>query len=62
AKPPHKFEAGIQNYAGAIGLAEACRYLRKQGMREVERHEREMFAYALAKTEGIPHLDVYGTH
>ncbi|VVB66842.1 Cysteine desulfurase [Candidatus Norongarragalina meridionalis] len=61
AKPPHKFEAGIQNYAGAIGLAEACRYLRKQGMQDVEKHEKEMFAYALQKTEGIPHLDVYGT-
>jgi len=38
-KPPALFEAGLQNYAGAIGLAAACSYLEKIGMKNVEKHE-----------------------
>jgi len=41
-KPPEKFEAGLQNYAGAIGLAEAARYLDKVGRKNVEKHEEEL--------------------
>ncbi len=36
---PMRFEAGLQDYAGLIGLGEACRYLKKIGLREIERHE-----------------------
>ncbi len=36
---PHKFEAGLQDYAGIIGFGEACRYLRKIGFKEIEKHE-----------------------
>ena len=28
---PYRFEAGLQNYSGMIGLGEACRYLQKIG-------------------------------
>lgn len=38
-KPPEKFEAGLQNYAGAIGLSAAIRYLEKIGMNSIEKHE-----------------------
>lgn len=41
-KPPEKFEAGLQNYAGAIGLAEAARYLDKVGRKNIEKHEEEL--------------------
>ncbi|NYZ74881.1 cysteine desulfurase [Candidatus Micrarchaeota archaeon] len=41
-KPPQKFEAGLQNYAGAIGLGAACDYLTKIGMRNVEEHEKKL--------------------
>ena len=41
-KPPHKFEAGLQNYAGAIGLGAACDYLARIGMRNVEEHEKKL--------------------
>jgi cysteine desulfurase/selenocysteine lyase len=41
-KPPEKFEAGLQNYAGAIGLAEAARYLDKIGRKNVQKHEEEL--------------------
>jgi len=36
---PQKFEAGLQNYAGIIGLGEAARYLMRIGRENVERHE-----------------------
>jgi len=41
-KPPERFEAGLQNYAGMIGLGEACDYLRKIGLKEIEKHEIEL--------------------
>ncbi len=37
--PPHRFEAGTPNIAGAIGLAEAVRYLSRVGMERVREHE-----------------------
>jgi cysteine desulfurase/selenocysteine lyase len=41
-KPPEKFEAGLQNYAGSIGFAEAARYLEKVGKENIEKHENEL--------------------
>jgi len=36
---PERFEAGLQNYAGIIGLAEAIRYLKKVGLDNIREHE-----------------------
>lgn len=36
---PEKFEAGLQNYAGILGFAEACKYLDKIGKKNIEKHE-----------------------
>lgn len=36
ADPPQKFEAGTQNIAEAIGLAEAIKYIEKVGFRNIE--------------------------
>jgi cysteine desulfurase/selenocysteine lyase len=41
-KPPQKFEAGLQNYAGSMGFAEAARYLERVGKEKIERHENEL--------------------
>ncbi len=41
-KLPQKFEAGLQNYAGIIGLGEAASYLMKIGKDNVEKHETEL--------------------
>jgi cysteine desulfurase/selenocysteine lyase len=38
-KIPHKFEAGLQHYAGMIGFGEACKYLRKIGMSNIQKQE-----------------------
>ncbi len=45
---PWKFEAGTPNICGGIGLMEAVRYLRRIGMENVQRHEREYRFYAKA--------------
>lgn len=49
------FEAGVQNYAGMIGLSAACDYLRQLGMENIEDHEK-----ALAKSM-LAELDRNGT-
>lgn len=41
-KMPHRYEAGLQNYAGIIGLGEAVEYLKKIGMNNIESHERKL--------------------
>lgn len=39
---PHKFEAGLQDYAGLIGLGEAINYIEKIGLDNIENHEKEL--------------------
>lgn len=39
---PQKFEAGLQNYAGIIGLGEAANYMMKTGKDNIEKHETEL--------------------
>jgi cysteine desulfurase/selenocysteine lyase len=58
---PLKFEAGTSNYAGAIALAEALRYLIYIGIEEIHSYERELTDYAVAKISSIPGVTVYGT-
>ena len=52
--PPAKFEAGLQNYAGIVGLGEALNYLARVGMNEIEEHD-----YFLNKkiTDAIGEMD-----
>ncbi len=51
AEVPMKFEAGTPNVEGAIGLSAAVDYLRKLGMDQVRKHEREMISYTLKLEE-----------
>jgi cysteine desulfurase / selenocysteine lyase len=37
--PPHRFEAGLQNYAGVIGAGAAVRFLEQQGLDTVREHD-----------------------
>lgn len=60
-KAPKRFEAGIQNYAGAIGLGAACDYLAKIGMQNVEEHEKKMAKKVMDTTQSIPNAVIYGT-
>ena len=57
---PKRFEAGTQNYAGAIGLAAACDYLSRVGMENIERHEHEMAKKMIAALQSVPGATIYG--
>ena len=59
--PPEKFEAGLQNYAGAIGAGAAADYLRSIGMHEIERHERSLLDVALKRLSEMEHVHILGT-
>ncbi|MBL7169872.1 MAG: aminotransferase class V-fold PLP-dependent enzyme [Candidatus Aenigmarchaeota archaeon] len=56
-EPPEKFEAGLQNYAGVIGLGEAAKYLMKVGLYEIEKHEIDLNKLA---TKGLKQIK--GSH
>jgi len=59
--PPEKFEAGLQNYAGAIGAGAAAEYLQSIGMKEIEKHERSLLQVALKKMLEMEHVHILGT-
>jgi cysteine desulfurase/selenocysteine lyase len=54
--PPHRFEAGTPNIAGAVGLATAIDYLTAIGFDRIADYERELLEYAtgaLARSPGV---------
>jgi cysteine desulfurase/selenocysteine lyase len=59
--PPEKFEAGLQNYAGAIGAGAAAEYLQSIGMHEIEKHERRLLSSALKHLLEMNHVHILGT-
>lgn len=59
-KPPEKFEAGLQDYAGMIGLGEAARYLERIGPENIEKHERALNQLISQKLSEIPNLQIAG--
>jgi cysteine desulfurase/selenocysteine lyase len=59
-KPPEKFEAGLQNYAGSIGLAEAARYIEKVGRERIERHENELNKLISERLLGMKGVGIIG--
>ena len=58
---PFKFEAGTPNYVGAIGMAEALKYLEKTGLDAIAAHEEDLLNYATQRLSEIPGLTIYGT-
>jgi len=58
---PWRFEAGTPNIAGAIGLAEAVKYLTRIGMENVREHEKELVRHTLKRFKELANdVDVYG--
>lgn len=57
---PYRFEGGTPNMAGAVGLAAAIDFLTSIGMDEIEKHDREITAYALERVQEVPGIRVYG--
>lgn len=59
-KPPARFEGGVQNYAGAIGLAAAAEYLEKIGLNNIHEHEMELTKQLTEGIQNIGGLSIIG--
>lgn len=57
---PEKFEAGLQDYAGIIGLGEASRYLEKIGFTKIQQTEHDLNAFITENILSIPGLHLIG--
>jgi len=59
-EPPHKFEAGLQNYAGEIGAGAAVDYLDKLGMENIEAREKVLTEKLHKALESISNIKIIG--
>lgn len=59
--PPEKFEAGLQDYAGIIGLGEAVRYLEGMGFEAIAKQEYTLNKFITDKIIDIPRLRIIGS-
>lgn len=57
---PWKFEAGTPNIADGIAFGTAIEYLEKNGMDNVEKHEREITSYAIEKLKEVEGFEIFG--
>ena len=60
APPPHRFEAGTQPIAQAVGLGAAIDYLSLLGMSEIQAHETEITGRILAGLGGLAGVHILG--
>jgi len=60
ADPPHKFEAGTPNIAGAVGLAAALDYIDELGLERIARHELALLEYATDAIESVEGIRIIG--
>ena len=58
---PLKFEAGTSNFIGAVGLAEAIKFVQSLPAEEVEQHEKALLDYATGQLLQVEGLHIYGT-
>lgn len=57
---PYKFEAGTVNTGGAVGLAEAIKYIEKFGIEKIEKHERAVGSYCIEMLSRIDGVSIFG--
>lgn len=57
---PHRFEAGLQHYAGIIGLGAAVKYLEKAGLKNIERYEQRINALVTQGVQAVPGSSIIG--
>ena len=58
--PPEKFEAGLQDYAGIIGLGVAVKYLQLVGFDDIQDHEFKLNRYITEELIKIPRIKIIG--
>lgn len=57
---PDRFEAGIQNYSGIVGLAEAIKYLEKIGMENISEQEKKLNTIITQGLSAILRINILG--
>lgn len=58
--PPEKFEAGLQDYAGIIGLGEAVNYINNVGFKFIKEQELLLNKFITEELQNIPNLTIIG--
>ena len=58
--PPEKFEAGLQDYAGILGLGEAAKYLQIVGFKAIQDQEILLNQLITREITTIPRLNIIG--
>lgn len=58
--PPEKFEAGLQDYGGIIGLGAAVKYLQQVGLENIEKQETLLNQYLSDALKSVPGLQILG--
>lgn len=56
---PRKFEAGTNNIAGILGLAKAAEFIMDLGMENIQKHDEELFDYAIKKLDNQKDVIIY---
>jgi cysteine desulfurase/selenocysteine lyase len=59
-KPPHRFEGGTPNIAGAIGLAAAIDYLEAIGRKVIFEHDAQLTSHAIERLAELPGIRLLG--
>ncbi|AOT69241.1 aminotransferase class V-fold PLP-dependent enzyme [Geosporobacter ferrireducens] len=57
---PNKLETGTLNVSGIVGLREALRFIRNEGLENVLKKEKEIIAYALNRLSEVKDIIIYG--
>lgn len=55
-----RFTAGTPDVASTVGLAEACQYLKRLDMNEVEDHDRRLVSYTISQLQHIDQITIVG--
>ncbi|MFH1956305.1 MAG: aminotransferase class V-fold PLP-dependent enzyme [Patescibacteria group bacterium] len=58
--PPEKFEAGLQDFAGILGLGEAVKYLQQIGFDNIQEHELKLNQYITEEISKLPKIKIIG--
>lgn len=58
---PHKFEAGTVNCSGAVGLAEAIRYIQKVGFDYIRQQEDTLTHLMMDEMNAMPEIELIGS-
>lgn len=60
SKVPDRFEAGLQNYAGACGITAAIQYLNDIGAHNISQHLTELNTFISSEIKNLPRIRLLG--